>query len=383
MPHRFEIKAGDDLLMLEAIGASIQALPPHEPVEIRLARKLGSQFFKESRIASLLGSVARAGRHLTVSDWYNEWREADISSYFQHSLPGMAAATYAGRICNLTGAELPTPQRTLRQEVALAGGILEPKEHGGRGNSITFCSFDGESGESLVFATAIGNPSELKRLFHLYRKRYLETGTGESFSEQTRKADDALTNFIYEVYQNSFEHGRLDGGNAELFGLRFFRLRKHIDFRKESFLNHAEGFPALRDYLELRTPNAGSFKYYEISISDHGMGLVDRFLATRPDYAATASTMARVDLLNSLLTSPLTSNKDIPGAGYGLPRALAAVEKLEGFLSLRTDCYWQYGSYTGREMGLDKVGLRAVETTEQLSKVAGTHINILLPLRKG
>lgn len=86
MPHRFEIKAEDDLLMLETIAAGIQALPPDEPVEIRLARKLGSQFFKESRIASLLISIVRAGRHLTVSDWHNEWREADVSSYFQQSL---------------------------------------------------------------------------------------------------------------------------------------------------------------------------------------------------------------------------------------------------------------------------------------------------------
>lgn len=392
MKRRFTIKGSDSLFTLEATAAEIEALDPAQPIEIHLARHRGSQFFKESRIALLIATAARTGRHVTIIDWHKEWLErdakrcGDIDLYFKYSLAGIAAVTYATRICNTSDNELSRAQAAgLRESVASAGGILEP-ETSGRGKSLTFCAFDGEWGDPPELAAVINDPTGFGHIFQRYRNRYFEVehkGVGLPFTKPTREADSALTSFIFELYQNAFEHGRLDINNAEIRGLRFLKLQKHIHSNIKAFLAYAQDFGPLQDYIANRTPERGTFTYYEITIADHGMGLLERFLYTRPDFSREAASYEQGHaLINRLLTTALTSKKDFPGAGYGLQRALRAIDTLEGFISLRTHQYWLYGHYDQDNKRLEQVGLQPVPTGSLLPKAVGTVFNILLPLRK-
>jgi hypothetical protein len=391
MRRRFTIKGTDSLSTLEATAAEIEALDPAQPIEIHLARHRGSQFFKESRIALLIATAARTGRHVTIMDWHKEWldgdaeRYGDIDLYFTYSLAGIAAVTYATRICNTSGNELSHAQAAgLRESVASAGGILEPETFG-RGKSLTFCAFDSEWGDPPELAVVINDPTGFGHILQRYRKRYFEVeqGVGLPFTKNTREADSALTSFIFELYQNAFEHGRLDVNNAEIRGLRFLKIQKHIHSNLEAFLAYAQDFGPLQDYIAKRTPERGTFKYYEITIADHGMGLLERFRYTRPDFSCEADSYEQGHaLINRLLTTALTSKKDFPGAGYGLQHALRAIDTLEGFISLRTHRYWLYGQYDQDNNRLEQVGLQPVPTRSLLPKAVGTIFNILLPLRK-
>lgn len=157
-------------------------------------------------------------------------------------------------------------------------------------------------------------------------------------------------------------------------------MRKYID-RKPNFLLRAKGFAELTEYFESVVPE-GEFKFYEIAVSDDGLGMVDHFLISRPDVTAPSSQDERLALVNALLTTSLTSKKNYPGAGRGLPNVLQAIAHLQGFVSVRTDQVWLCGHSGGKSGGLVQHGLDCVRSDAQVSAIAGTQFNILLPLRR-
>ena len=375
-----EITTKDDLFALETKLAHSALSEDRPSVTVKLSRNLRPDFFGESRVAALLATLGQRCE-LTVCDWHNEWNESEIEEHFRTSLVGMTAALYSNRVTNIRGVELPETREELLDRVALAGGILEPKTSAARGTSITFCSFDPDRSEAAALAGTLNRKELFKQTLRKYRRKYLEVGKGIAHTVETRRADDRLEDFIFELYQNTYEHGRLNADGAAIPGMRYVRLRKHID-RKVQFLARAATFIELADYLTSLIPEGQDFKFYEVAISDHGLGMIGRFLKTRPDLTRrTDSGEERTALINELLTMPLTSKRDVPGAGYGLSRALRAVSQLSGFISLRTDSLWLCGHFAQGGGGLEETGLRPVMCKVAPSGIAGTHFNILLPAR--
>lgn len=377
---QIDITTNDDLFTLETKLTGAGTIEIGKPITVRLSRKLRPDFFGESRVAALLATLSQRYA-LTVCDWHNEWKENEIEEHFRTSLVGITAALYSNRLTNVPGMEFPNSRDVLLERVAVAGGILEPKTSGARGTSITFCAFDPDWSEPAAFAGTLYRKELFKKTFGKYRAKYLEVGKGITHTSATRKADDRLGDFIFELYQNSYEHGRLGVDNKPVNGMRYVRLRKHID-RKDRFLERAKGFEELTSYLMEVVPEGEEFKFYEVAISDHGLGMIGRFLQTRPDMTRkTESSDERSALLNELLTQPLTSKRDYPGAGYGLQRALRAISSLQGFISLRTDQEWLCGHSAQRDASLVTTGLRKVQWQSEPVSIAGTHFNILLPVR--
>ncbi|HXM74465.1 MAG TPA: hypothetical protein VN904_04255, partial [Chthoniobacterales bacterium] len=318
---KIDVTTRENLFDLENKLARIGKLSGHYNIEMRLARNLRSDFFCESRLAALLATAGQ--RHnLTVSDWHREWSDEEIEAHYRTSLVGIAAVLHSDRLTNDRGVDLPDDRNSLVERIGIAGGLLEPRHGGQRGKSITFCAFDPNWSEPAAFAGTINQPEAFKAVLRKYRRKYLEIGQGLVHTDFTRQADDRLCDFIFELYQNAHEHGRSKGEPRAANGMRYLRLRKYID-RKENFIAQAQGFHELVEYLEAVTPDGASFKFYEITVSDNGPGIVNHFLNARPDFSPRPnSNEDLVGLVNDLLTKPLTSKRDFPGAGYGLPRAL-------------------------------------------------------------
>ena len=60
-------------------------------------------------------------------------------------------------------------------------------------------------------------------------------------------------------------------------------MRKHVGFDRNKFIERAEGFPELQSYLDREIiipqktgpyPDPKSFKFYEVTIADNGLGIV-------------------------------------------------------------------------------------------------------------
>lgn len=385
MALKLEILTRSTLLDVEELARQLNATQ-EDTVDIWLPTDIGAQFFKESRIAALLATGA-ARRELIVTDWIGQSDIDRNRKRFGARIEGIAGVVYAKEIINAKKERLSFGSVDLKEAVIDRAGILEPKiaeleigEQKGGSPSLTFCAFDDEAPVPIAFAglTKDAFISE----FRDYRRRVFEIGVGENYSERVKFEDDrALAGFVYELYQNSFEHGRLDEHGNVIAGVRYIRLRKHIDHDKDAFIKRADGFPELEAYLNAVVPPKKSFMFYEISVSDQGLGIADRFLATRPEFASEVDTLEkRIVLINRIIDEALSSKRSPSGAGYGLRRAMAAAKSLRGFISLRTDRLWLYQAFAAGHTSSQGFTLPPVNSSHDLPPIVGTHFNMLFPL---
>lgn len=375
-----EITGKEDLFTLESKLTKGIKTPADEDVTVKLARNLRTDFFAEPRTVALLATLANRGP-LIVRDWHHQWDDGEIETHFRTALVGVGAMFLASKIKNIKGVPIPDARHSILEQIAIRGGLLEPKYGTARSNSITICAFDPEWSEPAALAGKFKTKEAFKLILSRYRRRYLEVGQGVPHTPVSRRADDQLGDFVFELFQNTIKHGRQSSDNAIMPGMRCVRMRKHFDY-KDRFLSRAQGFEELTNYLSEITPEKGQFKFYEIAVFDCGMGMLGRFLNQRPEFKGSAESLGdQVTLINRLLTQPLTSTPDFPGAGYGLQKALAAISTLEGFVSLRTDRVWLCGHHAQKGDPLHKTGLRPVARQEEFAPIVGTHFNILLPLR--
>ena len=108
------------------------------------------------------------------------------------------------------------------------------------------------------------------------------------------------------------------------------------------------------------------------------MGIIKRFLASRPDYNLDADFTQLTDLekINFIIEKSLSS-KLFSGAGQGIKGALRSIQELNGFLSLRTNDLWIY--FDGTD-SLKDFSFNPVQTSMKLSDKRGTSYNILIPI---
>ena len=201
--------------------------------------------------------------------------------------------------------------------------------------------------------------------------------------ESVKTTQSALIELLIKHWERSFTScfrtlsntAVLDRQNSIVRGLRYVRLKKHIATNRADFLHRAEGYPELQAYLSTRVPAQGSFKFYEIAIGDQGLGIIGRFLSTRPDFNNPTTSSERASLVNQIIDQALSSKRGRSGAGYGLRNALRAVRELDGFLSLRTDALWLHWSPSASEA----LRLTPVSGMSELAHVQGTHFSMLFP----
>ena len=120
--------------------------------------------------------------------------------------------------------------------------------------------------------------------------------------------------------------------------------------------------------------------FYEISIADNGIGIINRLKATRPDLYAEQQLdkLSDTQKLNCIISKNLSS-KLYPGSGLGLTLALKNLQNKKGFLSLRTGDQWVY--FDGATGKIDsEFPLQSVGYKENLSSIKGTFYNILIPV---
>jgi hypothetical protein len=350
-------------------------------LDVWLARDLGPKLFKDTRIVCLLAAAASRGMRVRVIDWYSDLADeftATTTDRFATTLEGIASLEYATSIVNSQKASIDDLIRPLKRVVIEKEGIKTPEKTSGQ--ALTFCAFDPDEPVPLGFV-GFDSKSTFMSKFREYRRNCFEVGTGAGFSDRVPAAVDAqLAAFAYEIWQNGFQHGRLDRMNQDIVGMRYLRVQKHVDYNKASFLNRATGFRELHSYLDREIQDSKAFTFYEVTIADNGLGIVERFLATRPEYRQQALTKESASaLVNLIIDQALSSKLSQPGAGHGLELAIDAVRKLRGFISIRTGNSWLYQAFHHRADDGEGPQLINVDCTVTLAPV-GTQINVLFPL---
>jgi|GEM_PF-2533470 len=394
VPPSIEIGKNITLAEVESRLAEIEARSDRDDATLHLARHLGPNFFVESWVTALIATLS--SRHpLTVRDWHRNWEAPEVDQFFKARLSGFSALMNARGVENDSAQTLPVTPAQVRAQTSSLGGVLErnvsvlPPEgvddylpgiemtRHAEGRSITICAVDSDTQRNVpvIFSGLMGNRKSFISSFLNLKHRYMERGTTSGLEHLDQlAAEEALATFVFEAFQNSFEHGCRDQHGKVIPGVRSILLRKHASIDPSGFLARAQGFPALEEFLKQEIIPGGHTKLLEVSVSDQGLGILGNYLHSQGRFAERTilSGEERRDLLQDLISGPLTSKTTFPGAGQGLPNVTKAVQTLGGFLTVRTDESWlTYG----------KQGQRYVFQSIDAAPVVGTHISLLFPLR--
>jgi hypothetical protein len=394
MPE-LKIQSETNLMDLERLLASAGLLDGE--INVWLARQRKHQFFKDAALSQFFATLGRRSPFRLV-DWHNEWKTDEIIEHFGENLAGLAGCVHAEKVVNLVDAASPLQKENLRFAVNERGGLLKRKDAQKPSiRELAFLAFDPEEREPLALAGLLHQQEEFIRAISDYKRTMLDLSLNEhpDLFGAGPAAQRALAEFVFELYQNGAEHGNRDADNQLLSGMRSLSIRRHNPGSMRDLHGFAEGFPELAAYVKDWTSLNRGTAFYEVSVVDNGLGILGRFVASRREFEGYLRTRNdRLALLQRILLTPKPAadmarptpvaytSKDVMGiergAGRGLERALAAVARLNGFVSLRTGEFWLYRSFP-KSSDLGDIAMHEVGQGP-FGNVAGTCFTALFPV---
>ena len=335
-------------------------------------------FLKDLRTVAIVSAASRTPR--VTCEWID-----NVSPQTHESLVGLAGSVYG----------IPPAKEQqfvsifdVKQSLAQRLDILEDPP--GIAETLTICAVDEESRAQPLALPGLLDREAFITKFQKFVEEYFDKGKsqgflssiGPSLFDDSNPIADDIFGFIYELYQNTFNHGALDEDQQTIPGLRLIRLRKRIAHgsSRNDFIRGASGFTELEEYFEENAPLNRTFKFYEISISDNGLGILHRFrTTTRAKVKQPASLQGNLELLNRIISKSLSSDSMKSNVGEGgLKKALRAVDSAKGFVSLRCDNLWVCRRPTGLNLVSEYEWLSQVKGSENLSTIPGTHFSMFL-----
>ena len=376
-PQKLRLTGASDLFECERVLSRINTSTT--PAILLLPGDDRRLFLKDLRVIAII-SAASSNAHVDCK-WHHS-----VSSPTHDSLLGLAGAVYG--VAPAEGYAFASgndPKQTLAQRL----DILEDPP--GSRETMTFCAIDETTRSQPVALSALSAKAKFIDEFANYVRTYFDEGISEGFSSRISPSlfddgvsvEECIYGFVYELYQNTFNHGSLDQDQKVMPGLRLIRLRKRIGHAssRNDFIRGASEFSELDRYLQENTPKIKPFKFYEISISDNGMGILSRFCAVRQAEFSKkpSSPYESLKLLNRIIAESLSSDARKSNIGQGgLQRALRSVDKIKGFVSLRTDNLWVYRSPEDPHFESEEAWLKPVKNTGELSHIPGTHFSMIV-----
>ena len=376
-PIKLKLTGSSDLFECERILSCIDRATT--PTVLTLPKADRKLFLKDLRVVAIISAASR-NAHVQCK-WHHS-----ISSANHDSLLGLAGTVYS--VPPIEGHKFSSLERA---KFALARGRNILEDPPSSKETLTICTIDEATRSQPVALSALSQKEKFIEKFGNYVLKYFDEGISRKFSsnigpnlfDEGPSVEDCIYGFVHELYQNTFYHGSLDEAQKTIPGLRLIRLRKRIGHGNSlaDFLQGASQFSELEKYLRENTPQNKPFKFYEISISDNGMGILSRFRSVREPtpQEEPSSPYKNLKRLNQIIAKSLSSDarKSYIGQG-GLQKALRAVDKIQGFVSLRTDNLWVCRSPEDANAASEDEWLKPVANEGELSNIPGTHFSMIV-----
>ena len=344
-----------------------------ETLILSLARHTNVNFFCQTWVAQLVMHLAQRNGQLVIRDAHNNWEPCP--DRFTTEIDGVAAlvyshiAPYQVRLENVKRESAPADlYDTLVTKLKMTSKLESA------GQSRTFIAIDPEHSIPIEFSTSPNLPRNFQHLIQNILKQFGDKLEMKSLDR--RQAETALHNFIYEVFQNTHEHGRYNEGGGLIPGLRYLRIRTYIDTNVNKLRQRACDFPELEEYISRSKGRGRRLRFMELSVSDGGQGIVSHYANSMS--ISTKNCEERKSLLYQLVGEKKSSKDKISGAGLGLPNAMNALFKLEAFISLRTEEFWMYRDFGNPSQSEQANILHPVSKANQISRMNGTQFNVMI-----
>lgn len=383
----YSISTRTSCQQIEAFLANCESSGFAGTIDVLIEQELTRSLLLENWALIAISSLLRMGAQVNVVlEYIDDWTTRNHPKLTDALLPvclvGLCQSQPALRLKNQRNDDLPRPiaDQAIHNVAYARDGILRVGDSASP-RQIAACHFDPDFPVAPLFETIRRTPGAFKECLADLRWQ-VDPSLKQRLSsskETIAGENEALYEFVDEIDSNSLQHGRYDRANKPIEGVRFLKLQRW-DFKQGL---QSPAFGRLADLPSEFALARGISSFLEISISDFGLGIVERFLVTRGREDAVQSNEERRNLLLELLTLPLTSKRGgNTGEGQGLKHALQAVDRLHGLVSLRTDRFWLLRPFNlaerEREGGL--LEMRDVDCIPSLSKIPGTHWNLWLPI---
>ena len=374
MAKIFFIPRNPSCYQLEKLAADLERIPLDDPVVLSLARQTDSTFFAETSIAQLIAHLAQRPGRLVIRDAHHSW-SPEPKDRFTSKLDGVAVLAYthliaSGRLENSKQSAAPESLYDALESRLILSGCLESK-----GPTRTFVAIDPDHPLPIEFSGSQG----FKNNFSMIASRILREfhGTKQSRSIERRRAEEELFNFVYEIFQNTIEHGRYTNNHELITGVRYLRLHVYIDTDIKKLTRRAAEYSELAAFIDRRCQQRGTTRFIELAVADVGQGIVSHYLNSRSLNAPKLGDRAQV--LQKLFGETLSSKTTMSGVGFGLPYAMSALKELKAFVNLRTEEFWLYRDYSAPNDNANNGQiLQPVLELDHFTPIRGTQFNVLI-----
>lgn len=325
---------------IEKLNNAISQEPRDKTLILSLARHTDVNFLAQTWIAQLIAHLAQREEGLMLRDAHNSWKRLPLDR-FMGNIDGVATLVYSQMLpkVQLVNAKQETAPKTLYDELDSRLRISSRLED--TGQIRTFIAKDPDHPMPIEFTSLSGPEKKFRYLIQDILREF-----NYKFGRKPvnyREMEIALHSFVYEVFQNTFEHGRYSVKGELISGLRYLRIRTYIG-KLDELCRRAEGFPELKKFISRHdNDRQKTLRFMEFSVSDAGQGIVSHYInsSSRP----VKSFDERKALLHDLIGANTSSKEKISGVGLGLPNAMKALSKLKAFISLRTEEFWMYRDF--------------------------------------
>jgi len=353
----------------------IASLNANGEVRAFVASTYGRDVLTDIWSALAVGTLLRKSHHCTAVAWGSNRAELFAPRRFALTPAGLVTTALADMVVR-EGTTLPEDMKAVREWIRgpLRGYLGNESES--RGADRWIVEFD--DARALSLSGISNNDDRIDRrafnqLISQVRKELEIWWTREQKAQslaavEHSAAKASLTDFIKELFENAYQHGRRASERGRYVpNLRFMRFRKITGSRIDLTRRAGVDIAIVKEFVATSLAKKGEPAFLEISISDFGYGILDKFLSTPAGKKHQAR--PRADVFEELLYKNLTSNSLDPAAGHGIFNALHAARKLGAFVSVRTNEFWRAQHFAGKKADIQ---LRDI-ATQRLGNVAGTH----------
>jgi hypothetical protein len=321
------------------------------PIQLRWGGGLGSAVHAVQVIASW-AQQADSGQSLRLPVAFAE--QVNTRERFASTLPGMAALYFADSIqcegasfSRFKALEVVAPRVAAMQSEAFRDTL--------RGQGAALCCFAGAKSEYLTPLYARPSPGHVREVsdFRVLLPRILRQLGDRAASSLNEGQLDYLSGLVYQLFLNADEHGSFDSnGDRYEHAMRGIVIRMTHVPDVVSLVRFAGDDTPLRAYLtklallprskmagavhDAKLPD-GPMQLLEISVFDTGPGLALRWLANKVGRRSYNEVSAEEELeaVRTCFEKHATT-KASQYFGQGLTMALAAMKRLNAFMTLRT-----------------------------------------------
>lgn len=349
-------------------------IDPHQPLVVKVSTNYPNTIFTDLWVTMALGTILRTAPRSRAIVWGISDNHNFNAPNFVARLPGLVAAFMAEKLLRDQGrSEISVSEARQWIESVQDGYVSDIK-----GTDRSIVELDSTRASVLQELTAAGDEIDEKAFFNLFlqiRNELEVWAIGDQTQKEANKpAMDDISEFLKELFENAYKHGRLGESLLQRMipQVRFLRVRKIVEANRSRLLDRAANtMPIVQEHIEAVMEGKKQNALIEVCVSDFGLGILDYFLASPTGQRISKGT--RPAVLERLLYENVTSESHDPHAGLGLPNALDASRRLRAFVSLRTAEFWYARSFA--DCPSDHVLYPVNEGAR--GKVAGTHWQFL------